>query len=146
MKLALLMTVLLSQMAIAGTQEEANKKIVLGFYTKAFVDGKAREAAEMYIDEHTYIQHNPHVTNGRKAFIDFFEPYFAKNKDRVPSVIHRVIAQGDLVVLHVESPGSDKQSGRAVVDIFRVASGKIVEHWDVMQDIPRQSTNGNGMF
>lgn len=132
--------------AAASPTEDANKKIVVDFYTTAFVEGKARQAAESFIDESTYIQHNPHVGNGRKAFIDFFEPYFAKQKKRLPSIIKRVVSEGDLVVLHVLSQKDASEPGYAVVDIFRVASGKIVEHWDVMQPVVTKTVSGNTVF
>jgi predicted SnoaL-like aldol condensation-catalyzing enzyme len=130
----------------AYSSEDANRKIVVDFYTKAFGEAKVREAAERFIDEKTYIQHNPNVGNGRKAFIDFFEPYFAKQKGRMPSEIKRVVTEGALVVLHVHSRRDASDPGDAVIDIFRVASGKIVEHWDVRQQIPVKSANGNTMF
>lgn len=132
--------------AQAGVTEDKNKKVVVDFYTKAFGEGKPREAAETFIDESTYIQHNPHVTNGRQAFIEFFEAYLAKHKQRMPAVIKRVVAEGDIVVLHVHAQNNAKDPGRAVVDIFRVASGKIVEHWDVMQPVVTKTASGNSMF
>jgi predicted SnoaL-like aldol condensation-catalyzing enzyme len=58
----------------------------------------------------------------------------------------RVIAEGDLVAVHshyVDAPG---ERGRAVLDLFRVRDGKIVEHWDAAQDVPESSANGNTMF
>ncbi len=60
--------------------------------------------------------------------------------------VKRVIAEGDLVVLHYHLPMTPDDLGRAVVDIFRVEDGKIVEHWDVLQDVPAQSANNNTMF
>ena len=60
--------------------------------------------------------------------------------------IKRVIAEGDLVVLHVHSTRGDDAPGRAIIDIFRIENGKVVEHWDVIQDIPAQAANTNGMF
>jgi predicted SnoaL-like aldol condensation-catalyzing enzyme len=62
------------------------------------------------------------------------------------SDIKRVIAEGDLVVLHVHSRNTLSDRGRAVVDIFRVADGKIIEHWDVIQAVPAKSQNPNTMF
>jgi predicted SnoaL-like aldol condensation-catalyzing enzyme len=130
----------------AGSKNLSNKEVVVGFYTKAFVEHKPREAAETYISAEQYIQHNPNVPNGRKAFIDFFEPFFKENPAMRPSRIVRVIAEGNLVALHVESGGLPGRKSKAIVDIFRVENGKIVEHWDVMQDVPDKTVSGNSMF
>jgi predicted SnoaL-like aldol condensation-catalyzing enzyme len=54
--------------------------------------------------------------------------------------------KSDLVVLHVHSTRGDATPGRAIVDIFRIENGKVVEHWDVIQDVPTQPANDNGMF
>jgi predicted SnoaL-like aldol condensation-catalyzing enzyme len=60
------------------------------------------------------------------------------------------VAQGDLVAVHarVVRNAADRESGRgwAVVDIFRLEKGRIVEHWDVVQDVPEKSANDNTMF
>ncbi len=70
-------------------------------------------------------------------------------KEKFPnphSEIKRVIAEGDLVVLHVHSVRTPGERGRAIVDIFKVENGKIVEHWDVVQDVPEKPANQNTMF
>jgi predicted SnoaL-like aldol condensation-catalyzing enzyme len=85
------------------------------------------------------------VATGRQPFVDFFVPFFQKNAG-AKSEIKRTIAEGDLVVLHVLSKIDAKDTGRAVVDIFRVEDGKIVEHWDVMQAVPEKAANPNTMF
>lgn len=123
---------------------EANKKVVKAFYKMAFKDHKPAEAMKLYVGE-KYIQHNPNVGAGKKPFIDYFSNFFPKNPE-ASSEIKRVIAEGDLVVLHVHSKLTKDDTGRAVVDIFRVENGKIVEHWDVSQEIPATSANKNSMF
>lgn len=130
--------------AFGGTMESTNKKIVCDFYEMAFNQHKPTEAAQKYIGDQ-YIQHNPYVLNGAVAFYGYFEDYFKVHpKSRVE--LKRVIGEGDLVVLHLHSRKDDQDRGRAIVDIFRVQNGKIVEHWDVIQDVPEKSANANTMF
>lgn len=62
------------------------------------------------------------------------------------SEIKNIFADGDYVVLHVHSVLEPGARGLAVVDIFKLDAGKIVEHWDVIQEIPEKSANDNGMF
>ncbi|MNY73146.1 SnoaL-like polyketide cyclase [compost metagenome] len=78
-------------------------------------------------------------------FYTYFEGYFKANPQSKVE-IKRVIGDGDLVVLHLLSKQNDQDRGRAIVDIFRVQEGKIVEHWDVIQAIPEKSANTNTMF
>ena len=79
---------------------------------------------------------------GFKRLIAFLKEKFPNSR----SEIKRVIAEGDIVVLHVHSVREPGQRGRAIVDMFRLENGKIVEHWDVKQDIPDRTANKNGMF
>jgi len=124
--------------------QEKNKKLVRDFYELAFNGHEPTEAAKKYIGS-KYIQHNPHVPNGAAAFYEYFEDFFQKNPT-AHVTIHRAIADGDLVALHLHSRLSEKDLGRAIVDIFRVENGKIVEHFDVIQDVPEKTANGNTMF
>jgi predicted SnoaL-like aldol condensation-catalyzing enzyme len=122
---------------------EANKKIVVDFYEKG-LNQKDFEAAAKHFGPR-YIQHNPAVPDGPdglKRLVDFLKEKFPNSK----SEIKRVIAEGDLVMLHVHSVRQPGERGRAIVDIFRVENGKIVEHWDVIQDVPEKSANTNTMF
>jgi predicted SnoaL-like aldol condensation-catalyzing enzyme len=122
---------------------EANKKIVVDFYEKG-LNQKDYDAAAKYFGPR-YVQHNPGAANGPEGFkrlIGFLKEKFPNSHNE----IKRVIAEGDLVVLHVHSRRSPEERGRAIVDIFKVENGKIVEHWDVVQDVPEKSANDNTMF
>ena len=122
-----------------------NKENVAAFYELAFNQHKLDEAVAKYVAE-PYIQHNPGVADGGKAFIDSFAPYL-KEHPQSRATIKRVIAEGDLVVVHVHSQSAPDDRGEAVMDIFRLdADGKIVEHWDVAQAIPEQTVSGHEMF
>lgn len=131
--------------AISATQQaENNKKIVTDFYEGIFLKHQVKAYADQYIGE-KYIQHNPHVPDGKAPFVNYFTGHFKENPD-AKSVIKRAVTEGDLVFLHVHSTQNVQDRGVAVVDIFRVENGKIVEHWDVQQDVPANAANSNTMF
>ena len=122
---------------------ETNKKIVIDFYDKA-LNQKDFEAAAKYFGPH-YIQHNPSAPDGiegLKGLVTFLKEKFPNSR----SENKRAWAEGDYVILHVHSVREPGQRGRAIVDIFRLENGKIVEHWDVIQDVPEKAANNNGMF
>ena len=142
--IAAIFSIALGQAAIGGAVQENNKKIVRDFYELAFNQHKPTEAAKKYIGD-KYIQHNPNVPNGAPAFYVYFEEFF-KNNPRSHVVVHHAIADGDLVALHLNSKIDEGDRGRAIVDIFRLENGKIVEHFDVIQQVPEKTVNGNTMF
>jgi predicted SnoaL-like aldol condensation-catalyzing enzyme len=122
---------------------EANKKAVLEFY-EAGLNRKDFEAASKYFGP-KYIQHNPGAQDGPEGF----KAFLAFLRDKFPnshSEIKKVFAEGDFVILHVHAVREPGTRGRAIVDIFRLENGKIVEHWDVIQPIPEKTANSNGMF
>ncbi len=129
--------------AHAQTQQEANKKIVVDFYDKA-INQKDFEAASKHLGSR-YTQHNPNAADGPeglKAFLQFLKEKFPASR----SEIKRVFADGDFVILHVHAVREPGARGNAIVDIFKLENGKVVEHWDVVQPIPEKAVNTNGMF
>lgn len=138
--LALAMT---SVQGADAQQQETNKKNVVEFYEKA-LNQKDFEAAFRYLGPR-YTQHNPAAADGPeglKAFIQFLRDKFPNSR----SEIKRVFADGDNVIVHVHAIREPGTRGRAIIDIFKLDNGKIVEHWDVAQDIPEKAANPNGMF
>ena len=143
---------LLASAIVAGTsslQSQAvsktpNERIVVDFYNLAFNAHEPAEAAQRYIGA-TYIQHNPLVPNGAAPFVSYFGGFFKAHPAAALDMV-RVISEGDLVVVHSKFTSGPEDRGQAIIDIFRIAGGKIVEHWDVIQPVPDHSANGNTMF
>lgn len=125
-------------------QAQQNKTIVTDFYEGVFQKHQVKAYADRYIGDQ-YIQHNPRVPDGKAPFVNHSTQYFQKNPE-AKSVIKRAAAEGNLVFLHVHSAQNPQDRGVAIVDIFRVENGKIVEHWDVQQAVPESSANSNTMF
>ncbi len=128
----------------ADTQQmEANKKAVAEFYDLA-INKKDFEAASKFLGPR-YVQHNPRAADGPeglKAFLAFLREKFPDYH----SEIKRVFADGDYVIVHVHNVPTPGSRGNAIIDIFKLENGKVVEHWDVRQEIPEQSANSNTMF
>ncbi|MCO6358487.1 nuclear transport factor 2 family protein [Roseivirga pacifica] len=122
---------------------EKNKQNAVAFYQTAY-EGNPKLAVEKYVGEE-YIQHNPDVANGTDGFIAYFERMQREYPNKSISFV-RCIAQGDLVALHTHQtwPGNDQY---VTMDFFRFDDdGKIIEHWDAIQQIPKSSKNPNTMY
>ncbi|SMD34846.1 Predicted SnoaL-like aldol condensation-catalyzing enzyme [Reichenbachiella faecimaris] len=122
---------------------EQNKQHAVAFYQMAY-EGNPRQAVEAYVGDE-YIQHNPDVANGTEGFIEYFERMQREYPEKSIEFV-RVIAEGDLVALHTHQiwPDNDQY---VTMDFFRFDdNGKIVEHWDSIQQIPETSANPNTMY
>ncbi len=130
-------------LAADAKQMEENKKTIAAFYDAA-LNQKDFDAASKYLGGR-YTQHNPGAADGPeglKAFIAFLKDKFPNNR----SEIKRIFADGDYVIVHVHAVREPGTRGNAIVDIFKLENGKVVEHWDVNQPVPEKAANGNGMF
>ncbi len=122
---------------------EENKKNAVAFYKMAY-EGNPQKAIELYVGN-KYIQHNPDVADGLKGFISYFERMKREYPNKSIDFV-RCIAEGDLVALHTHQiwPDDDQY---VTMDFFRFDDkGKICEHWDAIQQIPKESKNDNTMY
>jgi predicted SnoaL-like aldol condensation-catalyzing enzyme len=131
----------LSSLEASNQQLEANKKLVADMYQELFGD-KNIDAADKYIVE-DYIQHNPYATDGRAALKDVLRFWF-KNAPKEKIDIQHIGADGNFVYIHTRMKMGNRTS--SVIDIFRIENNKVVEHWDVIQEVPEKSINPHPMF
>ncbi len=136
-------SMLMPYTAQAGRLQEDNKKIVVDFYEKA-INQRDFEEASKYLGSR-YIQHNQRAADGAEGLNNFIT-LLREKYPRSHSEIKQVFADGDFVILHVHAVREPDTRGVAIVDIFRLQKGKIVEHWDVHEDIIEKPANPNGMF
>jgi predicted SnoaL-like aldol condensation-catalyzing enzyme len=128
-------------------QEKANKELVQKYEDLTFEKRDVNAAVLLLADN--FKQHNPTIPDGKDGFINGVGGFLLKQNPNLKIVTKRIVAEGDLVVLHSFGKFDNKnpaERGVAVVDIFRIENGKIAEHWDVIETIPEQPANSNTMF
>jgi predicted SnoaL-like aldol condensation-catalyzing enzyme len=124
-------------------QEEANYRLVADMYERVLRPLDSSCVADFFALD--YIQHSPLAATGAQGLKDFLDWARARS----PAAEHRIkrmFADGDYVIVHVHVIINPGDRGNAVVDIFRIADGRIAEHWDVGQEVPAHAANDNGMF
>ncbi|MEU1184332.1 nuclear transport factor 2 family protein [Streptomyces sp. NPDC005820] len=121
---------------------EANRELVAEFAEKVLV-GADYSVLTNYISTESYLQHNPEAADGLDGFGAAAAKWAEQGKNLVYRTVHKVVAEGDFVLLQ-----SEGEFGLPVVywDLFRVADGKIVEHWDVIAPVPAELPHFNGLF
>ncbi|WP_456619156.1 MULTISPECIES: nuclear transport factor 2 family protein [unclassified Bradyrhizobium] len=126
---------------MSGTS--ANKAIVRDFLERAINQGNF-DAAAIHFGLR-YVQHNPMIADG----VEGIQKHLSELRRQFPELraeVKRIVAERDLVVAHVHAQRTPTDPGLAIVDIFRLEDGKLVEHWEVRQPVPDAAVHGNGMF
>lgn len=122
---------------------EANRALVRDMVETVLVNGNAAEVGR-FIDPDNYAQHNPQIADGLDGLQAAFKALADQGTMFVYDKIHMVVAEGNFVV--TASEGSFGGKPTAFYDMFRVEDGKVVEHWDVISDIPSEMAHQNGKF
>jgi predicted SnoaL-like aldol condensation-catalyzing enzyme len=122
---------------------EKNRVVVESFADLFYRQKKIKKAFMEHVAAH-YIQHHPNLLDGREAAIEILEPKFSNPAAHFD--IKRILVDGDLAMIHLHARMNQTTLGNAVVDIFRLEKGKIVEHWDVLQAIPEKAISPHPMF
>lgn len=123
----------------------ASKQVVEAFEKLAFDEGKPAEAVRRYFSRDVR-DHGQRIVGDYESIIALLEQLDWSKGNGPKRTVHHIVAEGDMVMVHhhlVRTPGTP---GISAVDIFRVRDGKIVEHWEALQDLPANSPNKFGAF
>ena len=123
-------------------QTDSNRDFVRSFVEDVLI-GRHVAKLEHYVDSVTYTEHNPHMSDGLTALTKELADSTA---DRTYQTIHRILAEGNFVLCVCE--GSLQGKHASFYDLFRLADGRIVEHWDTTEEVPPVELwkNNNGKF
>jgi predicted SnoaL-like aldol condensation-catalyzing enzyme len=124
-------------------QEQANLDHVLAMYRDVLMALDSSRVDDYIRPD--YIQHSSLAEPGVQALKDWLDARRIDSPDAVQT-IHRAFADGDHVIVHVELHRWKDDPGFSIVDMFRMEGGMVAEHWDVLQEIPVDPINPNGMF
>jgi predicted SnoaL-like aldol condensation-catalyzing enzyme len=122
---------------------ERNRAVVEDFVDLFYRQRAVRLAFERHVVA-DYAQHNPNIADGREAAVVALEPKFSApgfNAD-----VKLVLVDGDYAAIHIHARSAPDERGGAVADLYRLADGRIVEHWDVLQPVPERGANDHPMF
>ncbi len=123
--------------------EQACHDMVIAMYNDVLI-AMDSSAVDRYIAP-DYVQHSSLAEPSVAALKTFLNRVRLESPD-ARQTIHRSFAEGDHVIVHCHVERWPGDPGLAVVDIFRCANGMIVEHWDVIQEVPQSPINPNSMF
>lgn len=124
---------------------EANRETVRNFLVDVMQNQHPEKTPE-YFDGDAYLQHNTQIADGLSGLGAALAAMAEQSVEMVYDTVHMVLAQGDMVL--AISEGTFGGSPTSYYDLWRVADGKIAEHWDIMETIADKSTwaNDNGKF
>ena len=123
-------------------ETDQSRMIAEAFVDEVLIGGNLDRLTELVSTE-TYTQHNPQIADGLDGLGAALEALAAQGISLIYNARHRTVAEGEFVLIQ-----SDGDFGRPVLyyDLFRIEAGKIVEHWDVIQDIVADLQHDNGQF
>lgn len=125
---------------------EKNRKIMEQVAQALFIENDAAKFGTFVSDEE-YIQHNPEIANGKKAVVEYLSKAFESLHGDLVGAVRAILVDGDLAVTHSYFRRKDgKPGGMVLADFFRLRDGKLVEHWDVIQQMPTTSANPHPMI
>jgi predicted SnoaL-like aldol condensation-catalyzing enzyme len=127
---------------MSNSETEINRRVITEFARMTYIERDPAAALEKFASPN-YIQHNAMLPDGWGAAAAFLTKMYSDPNSSFE--VQRVLVDGELAALHVRA----HPVGRpllAVIDIYRLENALIVEHWDVIQEVPNDSVNPHPMF
>jgi predicted SnoaL-like aldol condensation-catalyzing enzyme len=116
-----------------------NRTIMTDFVTLLYERRQPRVAFEKYVHP-DYKQHNPIIADGRENALKWLEPVFAKATTEIQ--VRRLLIDGDYATVQIIGRMGPDDPGSAIINIFHLKDGLIIEHWDVTQAMPKETASG----